>query len=308
MQDIDVEESNFSIRTQETLQILVYSDVFQYPLTKKEIYERGKITVNELELCLNKLIQENKLYLINGFYTLHNDNQLVSTRLKRNQLAKKFMTSAILMTKIIANFPFIRGVFLSGSMSKECMDEDSDIDFFIITSPKRLWVSHLFCSLFKKIFLLNERKYFCYNYFIDSEHLKITNKSIYTAIELKTLIPLYGYSYYKQLQDENNWATDFFPNYPLLKNNDVFTKQTYFQKTLEFILDNKLGDWIDQRFLNWSVARRRKKLDPKLFQNADYYTNLQSYVAKAHITDTHPNIINEYAKKLQYYSYFEADK
>ncbi|MVM35351.1 hypothetical protein GO755_35340 [Spirosoma sp. HMF4905] len=288
---------------QETLNILVYSDIFHYPLTKKEIYERGKIEMADVEICLRTLIQENKVFLFGDFYTLQNNKEIVENRLKRNALAQEFMIRAKLITKIIINFPFIRGILLSGSMSKNCMDEDSDIDFFIITEPGKLWVAHLFCSLFKKIFLLNDKKYFCYNFFLDSDHLRIDHESIYTAMEIKTLIPLYGYSYYELLLKQNEWANNYFPNQSVLSNVDVAKKQTYIQKIIEFCLNNPIGDFIDREFLTWSIKRRRKRLEPKLFANPNFYTNLQSHIAKAHITDTYPNIIKEYCRKVKEYSY-----
>ena len=80
------------------------------------------------------------------------------------------------MTKFISKFPYVRAILLSGSISKGYMDKDSDVDYFIITQPNRLWVTRLLLMLFKKIFLFNSRKVFCINYFVDSEKLEIEEK------------------------------------------------------------------------------------------------------------------------------------
>jgi hypothetical protein len=71
MKSIGINDLNWESKKQETLNILAYSDVFQYPLTKKEIYERGKIESFELELCLISLVNEKSIYLIDGFYSLY---------------------------------------------------------------------------------------------------------------------------------------------------------------------------------------------------------------------------------------------
>lgn len=295
---IENKNLGLSSKKQETLNILIYSDIFHYPLTKKEIYERGKISLSDLDNCLEELLYEKKIYLQGEFYSLQMTNEIIAKRYKRNNLARKTMPKARIMAKIIANFPFIRGVFLSGSISKNCMDENSDIDFFIVTEPGRLWVAHLFCTAFKKIFLFNSSKLFCYNFFIDSEHLLINDKSIYTAIEICTLVPLYGYEYYVKIIKMNAWVKEYYPNLPLYQNNDVIKKQTCVQNKLEVIFKNSFGEWLDKKFLAFSIKRRTKRLAPEIFQNHKYYTNLQRHIAKSHITDTYPNIIKAYSQRI----------
>src|SRR4029453_8923510 len=97
---------------------------------------------------------------------------------------------------LIASFPYVRCVCISGSLSKKYFDDTTDIDFFVITKPGRLWVCRTFLILFKKLFLLNSKKYFCINYFIDSDNLEIPDQNIFTATELTTLIPMHDYELY----------------------------------------------------------------------------------------------------------------
>jgi hypothetical protein len=303
MEFVGTEAVHRGSHKQETLNILVYADIFNYPLTKKEIYDRGKIEMNQLETCLINLRNEKRIFLIDDFYALHNDNKIIENRKKRNKRANVFMKRARIITKIITHFPFIRAVFLSGSISKDCMDENSDIDFFIITEPERLWIAHLFCSVFRRTFLLNSSKYFCYNYLIDSKHLLIEEQSIYTAIEIKTLIPLFGYEYYKNMLRENEWTNNYFPKHPLLPENDVSKKESFIQKTIEFCFNNSLGNWFDKWLLNYSIKKRKKKFESKLFEYSHYYIDLQRHVAKSHITDKYPKIIKKYFEGIAQNSY-----
>ncbi|QHV99911.1 nucleotidyltransferase domain-containing protein [Spirosoma endbachense] len=288
-----------STHKQETLNILVYANIFNYPLTKKEIYERGKIDISQLETCLINLRSEKKIFLIEDFYTLHNDNKIIENRKKRNKRADIFINRARIITRVIAHFPFIRAVFLSGSISKDCMDENSDIDFFIITEPERLWIAHLFCSVFRHTFLLNSSKYFCYNYLIDSEHLLIEEQSLYTAIEIKTLIPLLGYNYYKNMLQENEWTNNYFPKYPLMPKNDISKNFSFIQRSIEFCFNNAFGNWLDKWLLNYSIKKRKKKFESKLFEYSHYYIDLQRHVAKSHITDKYPKIMKKYFEGIE---------
>src|SRR5690606_3777846 len=101
-----------------------------------------------------------------------------------NLMANKFSDIARKKAKLISQFPFVRGVMASGSLSKGYADEKSDIDFFIITIPNRLWIARTLLVLYKRIFLLNSHKFFCVNYFVDEKHLGIEEKNLFTATEL----------------------------------------------------------------------------------------------------------------------------
>ncbi|MVM30920.1 hypothetical protein GO755_12835 [Spirosoma sp. HMF4905] len=292
---------DWHVKIRDVLNILIYSDIFQYPLTRKEIFERGKLDDNELDICLSALLHEERIFLIDGYYSLRNDPTLITLRSERNVRANNYIKKARVIAKVLARFPFIRAVFLSGSISKNCVDKKGDVDFFIITESKRLWLAQFFCSMFKRTILLNRTKYFCYNYIIDNKHLLIDERSIYTAFEIKTLIPLLGYDYYKRMLNENSWASIFFPKYPVSPDNDVIRRQSKVQKILEYLLNNSLGEYIDNWLLNYSLRKRKKRLASKFFENPVYYTNLQRHVAKSHTNDHYPNIIKEYHQKTQRY-------
>ena len=47
----------------------------------------------------------------------------ISRRIAGNKLAEKKINSAYKMTKFISKFPYVRGVMLSGSISKGYMEE-----------------------------------------------------------------------------------------------------------------------------------------------------------------------------------------
>ena len=121
----------------------------------------------------------------------------------------------IKVSRKIAKFPYVKGVCLSGALSKGFYDDDGDFDFFIITKPNRLWIARTILVLYKKIFLLNSKKYFCVNYFISTDKLEISEQNLFTATEIATLIPLYGTDTFKEfLEAKNPWAAPYFPNKP----------------------------------------------------------------------------------------------
>src|SRR5690606_20772121 len=126
-----------------------------------------------LDNALNNLIKQGIVFNLDGFFSLQNQKELVTRRLNGNHKAQWFLKKAKKWSNFIGSFPFVRGVFISGSLSKNFMTADSDVDYFIITKPGRLWLARTLLVVFKKIFLLNSRKFFCVNYFIDENHLEI---------------------------------------------------------------------------------------------------------------------------------------
>jgi len=228
---------------------LAYYDIFSYPLTASEVYQNlreNHTTADEVKKELEDLCSNEMIFKNGEFYLLTNDNKYITRRIKGNKFAEKQLKTAHRVSSFISRFPFIRGILLSGSISKGFMEEGSDIDYFVVTHPNRVWFSRLMLMLFKKIFLLNSKKIFCINYFVDAENLEIKEKNIFTATELVTLLPTFGKEMYEQLYQKNIWIKEFYPNFPKRETKEVLDRKNgIFKSALEKLLGNKLGDKID---------------------------------------------------------------
>ena len=144
------------------LKVIIYFSIFKYPLTLEEIFSFSSAkSIDETRLQLQKLIKKKIVFKFGNFYSDINDSTLVERRLNGNKKANDIMPKALKRAKLIMSFPFIVSVSISGALSKNYYDEDGDIDFFIITKPKYLWLARTFLIIYKKIFLLNSKKYFC---------------------------------------------------------------------------------------------------------------------------------------------------
>ena len=118
-------------------------------------------------------MNEGIIFQFGLYYQTQNEPDWSLRRQECNRRADRILPVAQRMARLIGSFPFIRGVFVSGSLSKHSMKADSDIDFFLITEPGRLWLARTLLVVFKKIFLFNSHKYFCVNYFVDTKHLEV---------------------------------------------------------------------------------------------------------------------------------------
>ena len=233
-----------------SLKPIIYFSKFKYPLTLEETFEFSNCeSIYDVEQEISVLLKREIIYQIDAHYSINNNPELITRRIKGNVMAKKIMPKAINKAKFIAKFPYIENVSLSGALAKGYHDKDGDVDFFIITKPNRLWIARTLLILYKKIFLLNSKKYFCVNYFITSNHMQIGEKNRFTASEIVTLLPVCGKDTFSSFLKENLWVKTFFPNKKIQDISSIIdVKKNWFAKLLQVILDNKFGDFLDKAF------------------------------------------------------------
>jgi predicted nucleotidyltransferase len=198
--------------------------------------------------------------------------------------------------KFVASFPYVRAVFVSGSLSKGYMDEKSDIDFFIVTEPSRLWLSRTLLILFKKVFLFNSHKYLCPNYFIDSNSLEIEEKNLFTAKELSYLYPVYNQSLFEEMISHNAWTKTYMPNFTIKKEGSPERKK-FLKNSLEFIFNFKVGDWLDSFCMKITENYWKNKYKAKY--GIESTIRCAKHVSKYHPQGYQNKVIAAFSEKLK---------
>lgn len=272
---------------------LLYFELFSYPLREQEIWQFIHCDTPEsrepdfsFEVFREKLYElQNRglVFRFQDFFQTQDDPAWAERRLEYNRRADAMLPVARRMARLIAAFPYIRAVFVSGSLSKHSMRPDSDIDFFLITTPGRLWLARTLLVIFKKVFLFNSHKYFCVNYFIDTEHLEIEEKNLFTATEVVTLLPMYGREWQQAFYRKNLWAWRRFPHSPLRSEEGVSPDApSRFKRLVEWALGGAPGTWLDRQAMQITVKfwkRKFRHFDDRTFNEA---LKSRQYVSKHH--------------------------
>jgi predicted nucleotidyltransferase len=287
------------------LAALAYFDMFDYPLTYGEIYLflGEKHSATEFNEALNYLVAGKMIYQFDKFYSLKNDYLIIIRRNRGNQKAAQMIVKAREVGRFLIKFPYVRGIGISGSLSKNFADERSDIDLFIITAKNRLWVARTLMHCFKKLtFLVNKQHNYCMNYYIDEQQLQIAEKNIYTAIETDTLIPLEGDVVFEKFYTANSWTRNFLPNKTLRLASAKPLKNHLLKSFIEFLLNNKLGDLLDDIFLNITAKRWGKKTMQKKLNLRGIVMGMSAgkHFAKPDPVNFQHRLIERYKKKLIY--------
>ncbi len=240
---------------------ILYFDIFAYPLTRDELIAYTGIDGQDAEIALEKLDQlviKGLLSYSGGFYFMGNRDALVERRIQGNQRAQKRMKAARFYSGIIARFPFVESVMLSGSIAKGYMGKNDDIDYFIVTKPGRLWLVRSMLVLFKKIFLQNSYRNFCINYFVDSDHLEIRDRNRFTATEIAFLIPMFNRELHARMIAANSWVREYYPN-PVFHEGLGHENKNFLTLFVEVLFDNRLGEVLDRYLIKLSTKIIRKK-------------------------------------------------
>ncbi len=267
---------------------LIYYDIFDHLLSEDELVRDCSLEENT-QSCLSELLDKGLIFKINGYYSIRNEMELAVKRKKGEENTKLSLPHARKKAKLISQFPFVRAVALSGSISKGYMDSFKDVDYFIITKPNRLWLTRTMLVFYKKVFLLNSFRFFCLNYFIDENNLEIREQNIFTATELNTLIPVYGFKLTTNFLQSNTWVRDYYRDFP--KNEMQEEEEPYYcfiKKATEFLLSGFLGNWLDIFSMKLTVQYWKRK-----YRGAKNYLFKSSFRFRRDEAKYHPGNFQE---------------
>lgn len=195
---------------------LAYFDIFDYPLTKEELFRflytdyadfnrlhREQIWTDYTDFIdqLEKLQQLQHFQHKDGFYFLIGREEIVGVRQNKIKLIERKMKIAYKGIKKLRWIPFLRAVFVCNTVASGSADENSDIDLFIITNTKRLWLVRFFATITLKLFGLRTsgkrtKDKICLSFYVaeDSlnlESITIVQSDIYMMYWISQLMPMY---------------------------------------------------------------------------------------------------------------------
>ncbi len=235
--------------------------MFHYPISVIETHQflHTPIPAREIEPLLQKLVAEKRLFKLNEYYSLRNDHSLVIQRRNGNDRAGKLLPAAYRIGKLLQKFPFVKGVGISGSLSKNYADAEADFDFFIITEANKLWIARSLLHGLKKIsFIFGKQHWLCMNYFVDEEALELIEKNIFIATEVVTLKPVALTAAIQKFFSANKWTANYFPNH-IQDPAFIDERKPWGKKLIEAMFNNRAGSWLDDYLMRVTEKRWLQK-------------------------------------------------
>lgn len=208
------------------LKTLIYGDIFRFPMKAWEIHKwliGKKATLFQVEKALEKLIRHSSIVIRQSYYFLPGRSGIVKKRLVREKHSQRLLFQARLVAGLLKAVPFIKLVGVSGNLAMEMAGEIDDIDLFVVTQKKKMWISRIL--MLSLLNLVNKRRKradsrkkasgkVCINLILEEDSLAQDKKDIYLAHEVLQMKLLWQRDgiYFKFLE-ENSWAFRFLPNW-----------------------------------------------------------------------------------------------
>ncbi len=208
------------------LKTLIYYDIFSFPLKAWEIHKwliGAGSSLKQVEKTLKRLGQESRVMSQGGYYFLPGRKSLVKERRFKEEISKKHLVTAKYVSQLFKIIPWIKLVGISGSLAMMGSGKRDDIDLFIVTSEKRIWVSRLLLILLTSLIGLRRKRRekrrkangkLCINLILETTNLEQKKKNIYLAHEVLQMRVLWQRDeIYSEFLHANDWAFKYLPNW-----------------------------------------------------------------------------------------------
>ncbi len=284
------------------LRSLLYYDLFRFPLRMKELHRFSEVSwpdQNVLDTEVQSLVDQG-LIVRNEQWVHLGDPTLVENRIEAEARAKRVMPRALRRSRLIARFPFVRGVALSGTISKGVFAEGDDVDFFVVTAPGRLWICRVLLMGFKKVFLFNSRRTFCINYLVTEDHLKVPDQNVFTATEIAWLMPTINQPQFDRFNQANDWVGDLLPNWdPTTSPQAIPWRPFGPARAIEKLLSGIRGDRLDDRC--HAMVERHNRLRYSHLEQSEFKLALRTAknVSKHHPQSLQDRILERFDERMQ---------
>ncbi|MDO8487177.1 MAG: hypothetical protein Q7S45_02715 [Candidatus Curtissbacteria bacterium] len=270
------------------LSTLTYHGIFDYPLTKEEIYKYQigeTASRKKIEKAIHSLVENKKIATKNNLYYLKGRGKIVNLRTRRKKYSFLKLKKARFFANILKLIPTVKLVAVSGALAMENAQKNDDIDLVIITARNTLWSTRLLANILLQPFRRKAgwphiKNKACLNLFIEQSSLKIRTQNLYTAHEVAQMRPLWQrQNAYTSFLKANSWVKTFLPNWEPPSADSTFTFPHFLPPVLPL---EALAKW-------GQLAYMKKKVTTE---------KIGKYQLFFHPRNTEELVLKEYIKRL----------
>jgi len=193
-----------TLLTNRILQSIVYASIFQYPMTRRELFRwvstSKQISQHSLHEALQTLIKKGKVTHITPFFMLPGHKFHIGIHAQRLVYSQEKWKKAHRIARILHFVPTVVYVGVTGSLAMNNANHDDDIDLCIVSAKGTVWITRFLVTLLVEVFAKRRhpmathvKDAICLNMFLSEQALEISEeeRDEYIAHELLQMIPLW---------------------------------------------------------------------------------------------------------------------
>ena len=191
------------------------------------------------------------------------------SRDKKSEYMDEYLQEIKRLKTTFQSIPFVQQIFLCNSISFNALDENSDIDMFIIAEPGRIRTVKfrsmiLFTLKWAKRTWKKIRKKICLSFFItsDSQNLysiSLPSLDIYLAYRIAHLVLIYqpDEELNNSFFENNKWVKWILPNYQEKQTISLWINPFSWNTKFKNIMET-LWDWFLWNIFEWTIKHIQK--------------------------------------------------
>lgn len=194
---------------------VLFASVFDYPLTLAQLRRTLVESEQTATDIVSSFARSPGLQAIverrDGFFFPAGRADLIGERRRREARSRVFLHRHQRLLRIICALPYVELVALSGSVAHMNLEGGGDLDLFIVTRGRHVWVVTVAVIVLAR--LMRRRRTLCANFVVADSALEIsTGRDLFAASQIIHLKPLIGERTYRRFLDANPFVRAFYRN------------------------------------------------------------------------------------------------
>lgn len=195
-------------RAEDVARLVFYFDVFRHPLRRDELAALGGA---DIDPAIESAVARGWVEADGRHVWRRGHGADRARREARSVEAERQWRRARRAAAWLSHVPFVRGVLVTGGLSKASAGPDGDVDFMLLVEPARVWTVKAALHGLRRVLPETVRESLCTNYLLSTDALALPQRSMFHAVELATAVPMAGPAECAGLLDANPWAEAFVP-------------------------------------------------------------------------------------------------
>ncbi len=247
-----------------------------------------------------------------GMFFLKGRNEILKIRHQKYILAERKYRKALWATRLLVRLPYVRMVCIVNTLALSSARDESDIDFFIVTQKKRVWLVRLLSTFLMQVLGKRPTAHsttdaICLSFFasenaLDLSPIQLEAKSeipdLYMCYWLATAVPVYDEKkYYEEFYEKNVWVEHFLPNrIPVIPNQRRVVHIDRVSILIKKVFEALCGTWLEDVVYRFQLRFLPRYLKESM--NHDTRVIVTEDMIKFHPNDRREEIRSNFTKKM----------